>query len=389
MRVSRGALGSLVLVGVAAAIGCGSSYDYTSDFSYGYSYSSRSSRSVEQPTLAVSESAVATALATQKVEARERDANLRAAHANPETLSTAVDAVRTCYAEKARGVADELIAAHPQLYTWDQAGDVVEISTTYRKNGWGGQIELSMERKAGVTGSVAVAFPPGTYGVAKTGCDEPAGMGGQPGVASVGDARGYTGAQEDRRYRHWPSAQDLAMLRAPVLYMAAGANSAKVSVGVACANFHMGPPQADQSYTLSSFKSDTPVDRLMQVICAGDSPPSDTDVQLAVWLSRDDISWKEFQREGGHFGRLVTFGSSSPVLPSNSRGASRLLLEAGVNPRQLRFFDPSGDARAARSSDQVIDAAPQVAPQTGEQAPDSAPEPEAQPAEVEATAVSS
>jgi hypothetical protein len=378
MRVSRGALGLLVL-GVGAAIGCGSSYDYTgSDLSYGYSYSGRTSGSVEQPTLAVSESAVAEALASRTAEAQETDAALRVEHADPQTLTEAVDAVRTCYAKQARGVADEVIAAHPQLYTWDQANDVVEISTTYRKSGWGGQIELSMERKEGVTGPVAVAFPPGTYGVANTGrhaVNAP---------AAFGDARGHAGSQDEQRYRNWPSAQDLAMLRAPVIYMAAGATSAKASIGVACASFHMGPPQSEQSYTLKTFKSDTPVDRLMQAICAGDSPPSDTDVQLAVWLSRDDISWEEFQKEGGHYGRLVTFGTSSPVLPSNSRGASKLLLDAGVNPRELRFFDPSGSTRPARPADQVIEATPTSV----EEAP-AAPEPKEPVEQTEAPTVSS
>jgi hypothetical protein len=353
-------LGLLLL----ATTGCGSSaYDYGPDYSFGYS--GGASQSIDQPDLSLGDEAIEAELAETAATNEIRTAAVREeirTTTSTANLVEAAKAVRMCYRQRARDLAADVIETHPQLYAWTESGQVVEIKTNYRKHGWGGEIELTISRKAGVEGPLAVAFPPGTYGVPV-----------HPGAV---DGQEWTKPEQERRFKNWPRPQDLAMLRAPVILLEAGQAVASVTVPVSCASFDKKAPVSDQAYALQTFDAETPVDKLMIAICSGDTPPDDTDVQLALWLSRDDISWQQYQSEGGHWGRLVTFGSSSPVLPSNARGASKLMLDAGVDPRPMRFFDPAGSTRQAHEL--PAQAEPQTAP---EEAP--APEP------VEVPAVSS
>lgn len=130
-------------------------------------------------------------------------------------------------------------------------------------------------------------------------------------------------------------------------------------VPVACASFHRGAPDAGTPYALARFSRGSAVDRLMTVLCQGDDVPGDAEAQLALWLARDDVSWADFVAEGGDRGRLVTFGSARSVRSGHAPGAARLLLRAGVDPRPLRFFDPTGgEDPAAPAPAQADDGAP-------------------------------
>jgi hypothetical protein len=183
---------------------------------------------------------------------------------------------------------------------------------------------VSVKRKKGVEGPLAIAFPPGTYGS----CD-------------VGDGDKWTDPDDDRKYGRWPSQQDLGFLRAPVLYLAATDDEATVEVPIACASFHSGPPADDQRYTLHRFEPGSAVDRLLVALCAREKV-KEPEAQLAVWLARNDITWDDFVAKGGARGNLITFGTASRVLPRHAKGAAKLLIESGTNPSAAKFFGGGG-----------------------------------------------
>lgn len=110
---------------------------------------------------------------------------------------------------------------------------------------------------------------------------------------------------------------------------------------IACASFERGGPVDGQPFTLSRFPAGSAMERLLVEVCAG-AAVDDAEIQLAVWLCRNDISWAAFVAEGGAFGRLGTFGSGQSVRPGDAAGAARILLDAGVDPRPLRFFGGAG-----------------------------------------------
>jgi hypothetical protein len=348
------------LLGLIAAVGCGSSYDYVTYYSSGsYGVSTASSA---QPDLALSDHEIeARLLAAQSPVAA-------APAAAPETLAGAAEALRGCYERRDAAQADALLAAHEGLLAWDEAGGLVEISSQFQGDGVGGAIELTVRRPEGASAqeALAIAFPPGTYGLAPGSAREAASGSPEPVVGSE-----WTSPESERHFGTWPKPQDLALLRAPVVELAAGEQVAKVRVPVACASFHRGAPKPGTVYALDRFERGSQADRLMQAICAGARPPAEAEVQLAVWLARDDVSWDQFQAEGGHWGRLVTFGAGVPVLPGDARGAAELMLDAGIDPRPLRFFGGEG------SPDVQVEAAP-AAEEPAEQAP-AAPEPEPEP----------
>lgn len=293
----------------------------------------------QRPRLGIGDDDIERALADHPRQAKLRAERLTrqlaeevSADAKPRPLAQAVSRVERCYAVGARDVADAVIAQQPRLYRWDQAGQVVEISARFRRTAFRqGQLELTLERKAGVQGPLAVAISPGTYGAPFVGeqVDFKAKKQALP-------QRRWVHPRDQRRFGHWPPAQDLALLRAPVLSLPANASRVTRLIPVACASFRIGAPRDGQPIMLDRFKPGSKIDKLAVALCAGPRP-DDAEAQLAVWLSRDDIGWEEFVRKGIRYGRLMTF-SRRAVLARHAPGAGKLLLDAGVDPRGCRLF---------------------------------------------------
>lgn len=116
---------------------------------------------------------------------------------------------------------------------------------------------------------------------------------------------------------------------------------------MACADFDVLAPEAGRTYRLARFEVGSAVDRLAVELCARRPDPRVT--QLALWLAREDLAWETYTRREGHRGQIATFQGNRSVLPRHARGASRLLLEAGVDPRPLRFFAPDLQSAPAPS----------------------------------------
>ena len=322
-----------------------------------------------RPPLGVPQPEVEARLALRAERVAARQDRARWSPAVAKSLGGAAAAVADAYRHGATQVAAELIAAHPRLLPWDQAGQVVEISASYGSRGpGGGVLELTLSRRPGAAGAVAVAFPPGVMARPVT---LPAASGGAEAVASGASpgAEDWTSPQQEHRFGHWPPAQDLALLRAPVLVLPEGFGQVVTQVPIACASFDRAAPVDGQPLRLDRFPPGSAMERLLVEVCA--TPiATDAEVQLAVWLCRDDITWPAFVAEGGALGRLATFETGRSVLPGASPGAARLLLDAGVDPRPLRFFGGEGAP------------VPGDAPPAARPTPDEPPPPVADPGEL-------
>lgn len=347
-------------VGAAAAlaacvVGCGSSGGWTSSYDgyerqFAYDWRGSASSSVERrdapPDHGLTDAEVAAALAAEQRAPLTEPHGAAAPRADVPVEQAAAE-VAASYRRGDREAARALVAAHPGLVDWSDPG--VVVSCRYA----GGELGLELmvvraDASLGATReSLAVCFAPGTFGI-PSGIPSgvPSGASSEPGPGETGLYAGrgdrWTSPDSERRFGTWPAPQDLALLRAPVLVIPAGEAMTVAYVPVACASFHRGAPDAGTPYTLSRFPEGSRVDRLMSVLCQGEDAPPDAEAQLAVWLARDDVSWADFVAQGGDRGRLVTFGRSRSVRASHAPGAARLLLEAGVDPRPLRFFDPTG-----------------------------------------------
>ncbi|HZU99770.1 MAG TPA: hypothetical protein VFF73_23865 [Planctomycetota bacterium] len=326
--IARARFGLVALV--VAAAGCHCHYEYRvpepREGVNWYVGNDHRERAVRAPTLGLSDDQVADALAKERARAaRHHEQALDVvAEAKGGTVADIASAVLECYEIGDRDAADSLADGTRHVWSWDQAQAVVALDCHYRSGGAGGALEVTIKRKPGALGALAIAFPPGTYG-----------------VADAGDGEKWTDQEDDRKYGRWPSQQDLGFLRAPVLYLAASDEEATVEVPIACASFHSGPPADDQRYTLHRFEPGSAVDRLLVALCAREKV-KEPEAQLAVWLARNDITWDDFVEKGGARGNLITFGTASRVLPRHAKGAAKLLIESGTNPTAARFFGGNG-----------------------------------------------
>jgi hypothetical protein len=297
----------------------------------------------EPPLLALSDAQVRAALEQARLvgATRHEQALDVVARSRGASVAEVASAVAACYALGERDAAEALSDGARGVFDWDHAAAAVIIETHYRSRGScaGGALEVSVKRRPGFEGPLAVAFPPGTYGAAQV---EP--------VAEDRDGQRWTNPDDDRRYGRWPSQQDLAFLQAPVVILGSGEDEATLEVPIACASFDRGPPAADQLYTLGRFPKDSDVDRLLVALCARERT-REPEAQLAVWLARNDISWAEFCDKGGAYGNLLTFGTGSRILPRHAKGAAKLLVEAGSDPRAARFFGGRGIERLSDQGD--------------------------------------
>lgn len=298
------------------------------------------------PPLGLGQEDVDAALATQasRRQAQARTCEARLARTQPAALdlSLAAAGVREAWGLAQRERADALVGAHPALLDLGeaQASGALTLACEYVQTGRGGRLQLTLERGT-ADGAVAVCVPPGTYGAPLS----PAALAADL-VEVESGAGDWTRPRDERRYRHWPSPQDLALLEAQVVVLGEGQVRTQVTLPVACASFEKRGPTHGQPYRLERFANGSAPDRLLVALCAGEVEASESEIQLAVWLARNDVRWEQFLAEGGHYGRLVTFGSAHPVLPEHAVGAARLLLDSGVDPRGCAFFGGQGGALA-------------------------------------------
>lgn len=376
-----GCLGSLAL---AALVGCGGPTHHRGHAQYGYGVSGweQSAHShrwqpaqPEAPTLALDQAQVdeaMSALAARR-EARAQTFTLAAGAEGlvsadrPAVLPSlpvdlAAREVSAAWAMAQRDQAEAITAAHPGLLELDEASaaGAVIVACEYVTTGRGGVMELTLVRGV-ADGPLAVCVPPGTYGV--------------PVMGDLGDRRGsdespWVEPRDHRRYRNWPSPQDLALLQARVVLLEEGQTMAQVHLPVACASFSKSCPQGGQEYQLQRYPRDSQADRLLVALCAGELEAGEAEVQLALWMAQNDLSWDEFVAEGGHYGRLVTFGRAQAVLPEHAAGAARILLDSGVDPRGCAFFGGRGGPLSAETVTVEVDQ-----PQVDQVQPEPAPEP--------------
>jgi hypothetical protein len=208
---------------------------------------------------------------------------------------------------------------------WDEAKHLVQASATFDGVG---KLDVVLTRQPGVAGRLHISLPAGTWG-APSGVD--------PGTY-----------------------QDLIMLRAPDVYLAAGQTELRVSVPIACGIYGAPTPPKACRFDLKRFEAGSPMQRLLEVLCSRDDEPEPSVAQLAVWIVRNDL-----KRLAGW---ETTFGEvERPIRPQqHAAGAVALLTEAGLQTERYAFFSPRQTMTAAPAATtapaQPARPAPQPAP---------------------------
>lgn len=248
----------------------------------------------------------------------------------PADLTARVERVEQHYRAAQPSKARQVIHEDERLLAWSDTNSL-SIATHYRTNHFGGgEMEVAITR-SDAAHPLAVAFPPGTYGVPQTRSQEPG-----------------------RTKRYFPKAQDLALLRAPVVVFGKGQRQASIRVPVACASYMVPTPRANQPFELASFAEGSAIEKLLVTLCSGDTLKPESEAQLAVWIARNDISQQWFLRT---YRRVGTFPTNRKVTPRHAAGAARLLQESGVAPKRARFFggqaiDPPTRAKPQPSAEE-------------------------------------
>jgi hypothetical protein len=216
-------------------------------------------------------------------------------------LRSTVASLTSFYSESRRDLGDRLVTEHPRIVRWDEAATAVpglRVAAMYRDLPIGGEMELDVVRPSAGE-PVAIAFPPGTYG-------------------------------------HAPAVQELAFLRAPVVVLGTQDRRASVRIPVACASFNLHAPTHDMVFELRTFESGSAIDQLMVALCSGAEMPGSADAQLAVWITRNEITQGDLLAHGG----VTTFQNGARVTTRNAAGAAALIKSAGLAPEALPWFRP-------------------------------------------------
>jgi hypothetical protein len=270
-------------------------------------------------------------------ESRRAEVAARTARINGNDVEQLVSLTRFAYAKGAPDLAASVHRSSDLLVSWNNAPIDLTVTATFRRRpSGGGDLELDVTRTENLGQPLAVSFPPGTYGV------------------------GLTRAPKQGSRRYFPKAQDLALLRAPVVVLKPGQDRLVVEVPVACASYGIKSPRADHPYRLERFATNTAVAKLMVALCAGEQK-SDSEAQLAVWIARNDVDRSNFLRRARS---LRTFHGYRSMGAGDVRGASELLIQGGVDPHSTRFYPrPRSPVSApAVAPVQEREAAPAVEP---------------------------
>lgn len=210
--------------------------------------------------------------------------------------------LREHYQAGQRNAADAVIASEPSAHAWDQQ-DVVKVTCTFRSRAEGLTFEL--ERRPGVKGPLVIAL--------------------RPGIVALPDRA---------RLRSSGIPQDLVLLRAPVVELAATVQRASVQVPVACASFRRRGPQTAQPYHPQRAKLNSAIDRLASVLCAGSTLAPTPETALAVWIAHEGLTANRLSAGSFH-----TFPTPRQLVrPTHNGGAAKLIRKAGLNPKAYPYF---------------------------------------------------
>jgi hypothetical protein len=197
--------------------------------------------------------------------------------------------------------------------SWQEASDLVLVSCVFKSRPEG--LEVIVERRAGVEGALTVSLPAGTFG----------------------SHEGYC-ADEGRPERPY---QDLLLLRAPTLQLDAGQMRASVVIPVACGTYRRAGPEPGARYDLASLPAGSGAARLLETICAMDRLPPEQDLALALWITREDLSWDYLRGRTFH-----SFGQRLSVNGEQAAGAAALIEASGQAPAAFRFYRELAPAEA-------------------------------------------
>ena len=194
---------------------------------------------------------------------------------------------------------------------------------------------LYAERKPGVSsrGDMLIAVPPGTRFIPQSG----------------------------------QRCQELILARGAVILMGSLHSSETVTVPVFCSTYARKGPEAGVKYTLRMAQPSSPLDAIAQAVCSGKRAPQVSEACLAVWIASGSAPTPTNLATRSY---LTFHAPRQAVNASHVAGAKRLLVRAGLDPRQFAFF--GGQAPQGTT--------PTAAPQPGREGPTVEPQPAPAPA---------
>lgn len=198
----------------------------------------------------------------------------------------------------------------------------IEIRAQFRRYASRGSLNVTIHRKPGFAGPIAVAFQPGIL------------------------ARPYVLPKDDEIFGTWPTPgdekfsgnakeQDLVPLAARIAWLETGIEKMTVRFPIACGRFSKAAPIHGQPFFILRNDKETQLFKLVREICSIHEISLDHPAaQFAIWLVRDNISYAQFFRRPG----AVTFETNELVTDEAANIAVEMLLDAGLDPRKLRYF---------------------------------------------------
>jgi len=204
------------------------------------------------------------------------------------------------YEAGTRDAGHRLLTRFDYANTW-AAHEQVELTAVFDSRQRG--MTLFAERKPGVSssGDMLVAVPPGTRFIPQ------------------GGAR----------------CQELILAKGAVILMGSLHSSETVTVPVFCSTYRRKGPEAGVKYSLRMARPNSPLDKIAQAVCSGKRAPQVSEACLAVWIASGSAptptnlatrSYRTF-----HTPRQA-------VNATHVAGAKKLLVKAGLDPRQFAFF---------------------------------------------------
>jgi hypothetical protein len=295
------------------------------------------------PRLRQSDEEIEQRLAHYEERQRNRQNQMPPAVRNPDLKSfkAVVSALDWSYRRAVVSHANELLSRYQKeankirIMSFDDPTvlEAVAFTVEYKKHGTGGRVHVTVKRRPGFKGLVAVAFPPGTYG------------------------RPYIAPTNENLYGDWPparrgnragtpAAQDLVFLAARIAWLDPDVDDIDIHFPVSCGRFNKGAPRPGDRYLLVRFDEKNAISRLAIETCALNSRMlNHASAQMAIWIVRDGLTWKQYLTKKRTLGPSMTFETARVITDEDAMEASDLLLDAGIDPRKLPFYRSTAESR--------------------------------------------
>ena len=128
-------------------------------------------------------------------------------------------------------------------------------------------------------------------------------------------------------------------LSARIAVLESGDDELTLRIPVACGRFNKGEPKDRERFLLVRFEPSSSMSQLLGELCRIQARGLNHGAaQMAIWILRDRLTWKQWRRRIASAGPSLTFETGRVITESDAMDASELLIDAGIDPRRSRFY---------------------------------------------------